>query len=183
VFTAAGVTYFGAAGDVAAERMYPALSVNVVAVGGTTLNLTTADKFISETAWLYTGGGISAYEKIPPYQKSIAAIVGKFRGGPDVSFVADPKTGVAVYDSTKYDGYFGWQIFGGTSVATPCIAAVTNLCAHDYASTAVELAHVYSKLGTSSFRDIVHGSAGPNIAKVGWDFCTGVGSPLGIDGM
>lgn len=182
-FDAAGIVYFAAAGDTAAEKSYPALSVNVVGVGGTTLKLTSADKLTSEVAWSDTGGGLSAYEAIPTYQKSIASIVGKFRGGPDVAFDADPNTGVAVYDSTKSGGYVGWMVFGGTSVASPCVAGVTNLSAHNYTSTAAELAHVYAGLGGSNFRDITSGSAGANKAKAGWDFCAGVGVPLGINAM
>jgi len=97
--------------------------------------------------------------------------------------VGDPSTGVAVYDSTKYSGYVGWLMIGGTSVSSPCVAGVTNLSAHNYASTSAELTHVYNFLGTSSFRDIISGAAGANKAKKGWDFCTGVGSPLGINAM
>ena len=45
----------------------------------------------------------------------------------DVSFDADPQTGVAVYDSLEYEGYKGWLVFGGTSVSTPGLAAIYGL--------------------------------------------------------
>lgn len=182
-FDAPGIVYFAAAGDTPAERAFPALSVNVVGVGGTTLKLTPSGQLSSETAWSGTGGGISAYESIPSYQLPVAGIVGKFRGGPDVSFVADPNTGVSVFDSTNYSGYVGWMVFGGTSVATPCVAGITNLSGRNYTSTSAELTHVYAGLGGSNSRDIVTGSAGRNKAKIGWDFCTGVGSPFGINAL
>ena len=44
----------------------------------------------------------------------------------DVSAVADPNTGVAVYDSTSSGGS-GWMVFGGTSAASPIIAAIYAL--------------------------------------------------------
>jgi len=182
-FAAQGVTYFAAAGDMAAEKSYPAMSVNVVSVGGTTLKLSSNGAVTSETVWKSTGGGLSTYEAIPTYQKAIANLVGKKRGGPDISLVADPNTGVSVFDSTKAGGYVGWLVIGGTSVATPCIAGIANFSNHSYASGVDELAHIYSGLGTSSFRDITTGSAGVDKAKNGWDFCTGVGSPLGTDAL
>ena len=45
----------------------------------------------------------------------------------DVSAVADPNTGVAVYDSTKYQGLSGWLVFGGTSASSPIIGSVYAL--------------------------------------------------------
>src|SRR5947209_4109380 len=45
----------------------------------------------------------------------------------DVSAVADPATGVAVYDTTPFNGQPGWFKVGGTSVSSPIIAAVIAL--------------------------------------------------------
>ena len=38
-----------------------------------------------------------------------------------------PNTGVAVYDTTRYNGALGWQVYGGTSVASPITASVYAL--------------------------------------------------------
>ncbi|MEK0397553.1 hypothetical protein WNX13_11345, partial [Lactobacillus delbrueckii] len=73
---------------------WPASSPNVVAVGGTTLNLTSAGQYGSESAWSGSGGATSTYESRPSYQSGWTSIVGAKRGIPDVSFDADPNTGV-----------------------------------------------------------------------------------------
>ena len=176
-FVAPGVVFFAAAGDASNSANYPATSPNVVGVGGTTLTLNGEDKLVSEVAWSDGGGGKSLYEKIPKYQAAIASIVGTSRGAPDIALNADPGTGCAVYDSTPSDGFVGWQVFGGTSLATPCCAGIANASGRNYFSSNIELTHIYSGLDLY-FRDIVSGSSGNNSAKSGWDFCTGVGVPI-----
>jgi hypothetical protein len=75
--TGAPIIYTASSGDCGSGAAcgfgaeYPATSPNVIAVGGTTLNGcsgTSCADFSSETAWSGSGGGISAYEKIPAYQ-------------------------------------------------------------------------------------------------------------------
>jgi len=176
-FVKSGITFFAAAGDTAAVTQYPALSPNVVGVGGTTLSLTSSGRVASEIAWNDTGGGLSSFEPIPSYQTVIAGILGHFRGGPDVALNADPNTGCAVYDSTPLQGMSGWLVVGGTSLACPCVAGIANTSDRRFSSSALELTHIYQGLG-KNFRDILFGSAGNNRAKAGWDFCTGVGCPL-----
>ena len=56
-----GVTFLAGSGDTGSPAMYPALSPNVVAVGGTFLTLS-GNNYASETAWDGSGGGPSAYE-------------------------------------------------------------------------------------------------------------------------
>ncbi len=182
IFTTPGVVYFAAAGDEAGVSEYPSLSPNVVGVGGTTLNLTTADRVSSEIVWNGTGGGPSVYEPIPSYQSVIKSIVGNFRGSPDIALNADPNTGCAVYDSTSYQGFSGWLVFGGTSLATPCIAGIANTCGRRFANSTLELQFIYGGLGRS-YRDIITGSSGSFNAKKGWDFCTGVGVPIRTAGL
>jgi len=117
-------------------------------------------------------------------------LVGKKRGTPDISFDANPNTGVFIYDSTPYDGASGWWIIGGTSVATPSLAGIVNLAGHIYFSSAAELEEIYSICGIGSstnclsanFRDITSGTAGRYRAAPGWDFTTGVGSNQGLHG-
>ena len=106
---------------------WPAVSTNVVGVGGTTLNFTNG-VFSSETAWSGSGGGLSQYETQPSYQSAynVPQANGK-RAVPDVSYDADPNSGVSVYDSLGYQGFKGWFVVGGTSVGAPQWAAMRSL--------------------------------------------------------
>ncbi len=95
-FLHSGVTFFASSGDTAAEHDYPALSSNVTAVGGTTLNLDGSGNWLSETVWNGTGGGDSTVEPRPVYQDGVAKKVGRYRRAFDIAAVAHPNTGVAV---------------------------------------------------------------------------------------
>jgi PKD repeat protein len=190
-FTAPGIVYFAASGDAGGKTSWPGVCPNVVCVGGTTLTVDSSGNFLSETGWSGSGGGESAYESRPSYQGEIQALVGTSRGVPDLSFEADPNTGVASY----WQG--GWYIVGGTSLATPAVAGIVNLASSTSssfaASTVDELTNrIYANLGASSpspssgssfyFRDIVSGSAGAFTCTSGWDFVTGAGSLWGLNG-
>ncbi|OLC93889.1 MAG: hypothetical protein AUI92_01925, partial [Thaumarchaeota archaeon 13_1_40CM_3_38_6] len=118
-FNVAGVSFIASSGDSGAGVSFPAASSYVVSVGGTTLNVQTSGKVLSETAWSGGGGGVSSYESRPSYQTGFNSNSG--RGVPDVSYVADPNTGVSIYDSY---GYGGWSQAGGTSVGAPQWAAI-----------------------------------------------------------
>jgi hypothetical protein len=166
-------SYFAATGDQASAVDYPATSPNVVAVGGTSLKFTSNGALSSETAWSDGGGGCSTMEPAPADQSSFAqyAQVGcAHRAVPDVSLDADPNSGVAVYDSTPYNGSSGWWTVGGTSVATPIWAAESAV-----AGISPSPQNLYSSSGTPSFRDITGGSNG-HPALVGYDLATGLGS-------
>ncbi len=179
VFMHTGITIFAATGDTGGTLEYPSVSPNVIAVGGTTLNMS-GGAVTSETGWSSSGGGHSAYENLPSYQSSLSSLLGTKRGVPDMAAVADPHTGVAIYDTSAEPG---WLVVGGTSVACPICAALTNDAGSFLASSNAELTRIYSGLGGSNFRDIVSGTAGSNKAAVGWDYVTGVGSPLGTSGL
>lgn len=181
-FTHPGVVYVAASGDVGGQRTYPAVSPYVIAAGGTTLTFNLAGQFVSESAWSSGGGGPSTYEARPSFQDSIVSHVGSKRGTPDIAFDADPQSGVAVYDSTPCGGASGWLVFGGTSLSSPAVAGILNLAGHFYASSDIELSAIYSKLGSTDFRDVTTGQAGAFSATKGWDFVTGVGSSLGLVG-
>jgi kumamolisin len=173
VFTAAGVTYFVATGDTPGTS-YPAVSPNVVAVGGTTITRSrVSGNFQKETAWADGGGGPSQFESRPAYQSSVAKTVGAARGTPDLSAVADPNSGVWIYDSAAG----GWLVVGGTSVATPVVAGITNLQNSFRLSSSAELTNLYAN--PSQYTDIKSGRCGPHKAATHWDFCTGVGVPKG----
>ena len=99
----------------------------------------------------------------------------------DVSADADPNTGVAVYDSLRYQGYSGWMVFGGTSVASPVVASVDAL-----SGTSRGLAFPY--VNSSQFFDVVGGQNGTCSisflcnAVAGYDGPTGIGTPNGAGG-
>src|SRR5208282_3101962 len=126
-FTTPGIVYFASSGD-SPGVIWPSTSPNVVSAGGTTMRRNPFTfAFESEAAWVFGGGGQSAFEARPPYQSSIASIVGSWRGVPDLSFDSDPNTGVYVYDTFPYSGYiYQWWIVGGTSVAAPSLAGIIN---------------------------------------------------------
>jgi subtilase family serine protease len=99
---------------------YPAASPYVVAVGGTRLTRDGSARGWTESAWgnaathAGAGSGCSLYESKPSWQHDAGCAK---RTQADVSAVADPATGVAVYVTGV------WQVFGGTSAASPIIAA------------------------------------------------------------
>ncbi|MBI3812323.1 MAG: S53 family peptidase [Nitrospirae bacterium] len=180
-----GIVYFAASGDSGGKTIYPAASPYVIAAGGTSLHSINP---VNETAWSGSGGGRSLYESRLFYQDGISNLTGTARGVPDFSAVADPATGVSVYDSTSCRGMSGWMVFGGTSVASPVLAGIVNLANHVVSTTTTvsELATLYSPAaiaGTATdFRDIISGTAGGFSAQAGWDFITGVGSNIGLNG-
>ena len=98
----------------------------------------------------------------------------------DVSAVADPQTGVAVYDSTAYQGQSGWLVFGGTSASSPIVASVYALSGN---TSGYPNALPYQHAG--SLFDVTSGSNGSCSptqlchARTGWDGPTGLGTPNG----
>ena len=170
-----GAVFFASSGDKGAEVNWPASSPNVVAVGGTTLNLHLDGTVISETAWSGSGGGISAYETMPAYQMGygLNTILNVTkRSVPDVSYDANPSTGVSVYCNSQ------WYVVGGTSAGAPQWAAIYAL---GHSATNVNL-YQKAKLAYSSyFRDITSGSNGAFAASLGYDCVTGLGSPLTVN--
>ncbi len=192
-FNKSGVTFTAASGDNGTGVIYPAASPYVLSVGGTTLPLDAQGNLTgSETAWSGSGGGISANEKQPTYQANYL-ISATGRGVPDVSYDADPNTGFAVYDTTSYSGHSGWFTVGGTSAGAPQWAGLVALAnqarlsagksylASNSLTSSPEYSAATGTLYASNYRDIVSGSngTGPNTsAGTGYDFVTGLGSPL-----
>jgi subtilase family serine protease len=192
--THAGTLYTVSSGDSGHGAEYPAASPHVIAVGGTTLNgcSGTSCSFTSETAWSGSGGGISAYESLPGYQNSyagpvsgaasISALTGGKRGIPDVSFDANPSTGVSVYDSTSYQGQSGWFTLGGTSVGAPNWAGILAAGAAASQTALQGNARIYGGGYSTNLRDIKNGTNGTCgahcTAGTGYDLVTGLGSPV-----
>ena len=182
-FNVSGPLMFASAGDSGGVVEYPSCSPYVIAAGGTSVTTNSSGVWTAEAAWSDGGGGNSRYEKKPTWQSGISKITGTGRGVPDISWDADPNSGVCVYDSTSYEGYVGWLVFGGTSVSSPSLAGAANssLPAGTFANTTAFLTNLYGNFKTtpSLFRDITTGTAGRNKAGAGWDYCTGVGVPTG----
>ena len=101
----------------------------------------------------------------------------------DVSAVADPNTGVAVYDSTKYQGRSGWMVFGGTSASAPIVAGVYALAGH---TSVTNPASTPYSAAAGSLNDVTSGSNGSCggsylcTAGSGYDGPTGLGTPNGV---
>jgi subtilase family serine protease len=178
-FNHPGVAITASSGDGGYGVEYPAASQYVTAVGGTSLTGSITAVW-SETAWSGAGSGCSAYDPKPNWQSSIANSVCAKRAVADVSAVADPYTGVAVYDSYTYQGVGGWLVFGGTSVSSPLIASVYAL-----AGNASKFSYGTFPYGhTSELNDVTSGSNGSCVsalcnATTGWDGPTGLGTPRG----
>jgi subtilase family serine protease len=168
-----GVPITASSGDSGYGVSFPAASRYVTAVGGTSLSI--VDGYWVESAWSGAGSGCSAYEPKPGWQKDSGC---SRRTVADVSAVADPYTGVAVYDSYQQSG---WLVFGGTSVASPIIASVYALAGN---GNAVSYG-AYPYYHADNLFDITSGSNGACstsylcAATAGFDGPTGLGTPDG----
>jgi subtilase family serine protease len=180
----AGVTFLASTGDDGAPGYYPALSPNVVAVGGTTLNTNSSGGYLSETGWSLSGGGISTVEPQPSYQSGVVTQSTTARTTPDVSFDADPNTGVAIDDTYDFGTSNPWEVVGGTSVASPSWAGLIAVADQGRSLSGGSsldgfgktLPKLYS-VAASNFHDITSGNNG-YAAGPGYDLVTGRGTPV-----
>ena len=191
-FTKSGVSFFASSGDNGSGAMWPAASPSVTGVGGTSLYLDSLGNLTSpETAWSGSGGGLSAYFARPAYQNGWQ--VNGTRAIPDVALVADPNTGVTVYDSTAYSGQTGWFQVGGTSASCPMWGAIVALSDQQRVSAKKStlsgadvplylIASSTDATGTSLygyfFNDVTAGSNGGFSATPKYDEVTGLGTPI-----
>jgi subtilase family serine protease len=172
-FNHPGIPITVSSGDAGYGVEFPAASQYVTAVGGT--SLTKSGSAFSERAWSGAGSGCSAYVAKPSWQHDSGCAR---RTVADVSAVADPNTGVAVYDSYRYQGAAGWMVFGGTSASAPIIAGAFALGGGTAPS------EPYSHTG--SLHDVTSGSNGSCsvaylcTAGTGFDGPTGLGTPNGV---
>ncbi|MDT7553826.1 MAG: hypothetical protein QOI16_2362 [Pseudonocardiales bacterium] len=177
-----GVLITASSGDDGYQVEFPAASPTVLAVGGTSLTKTSSTlRGWTESVWSSStggaGSGCSSVETQPSWQTSSANInaVCSKRAVADVSADADPATGVAVLDTY---GAGGWTVDGGTSAASPLVAAIYALTGHAGGSPSF----AYSSPG--DFYDVTSGqtsTCGNTLceAGVGWDGPTGLGTPDG----
>ncbi len=166
-----GVIYVGASGESGFGVGIPAGFPTVVSVGGTSLTEGGSGRGWSETAWSGSGSGCTSFTK-PSWQTDKGC---QQRTMNDVAAVADPETGVAVYVN-------GWFQFGGTSAATPIVAAIYALAGN--ASTLDAAQSLYAN--TADLFDVTSGSNGTCskmylcTAGPGYDGPTGNGTPNGV---
>jgi hypothetical protein len=184
----AGVTFVASTGDNGAPVEWPAISPNVLGVGGTSLAVDGSGNVTGESGWGGSGGGISTLEAQPGYQQGLTIHNGGsvipangHRAGPDVSYDADPASGFYVYNG-------GWAVYGGTSAAAPQWAALIAIADQGRALAGAgsldgpsqTLPDLY-QLSASDFIDVTSGTSigNPNYtAGPGYDLVTGRGSPV-----
>jgi kumamolisin len=176
--TWASVVYFASAGDSGLGPDYPSVSPNVVSAGGTRIRRNSGQFTGEEDCWNGSGGGISTMEPAQSYQFLISNLTGPHRGTPDWASDASTLSPVAIYSTT---GCGGWCAVGGTSVASPTLAGITNAAGSFLANTAAELTRTYGYYKNPGiyrkiFYDVTIGNNGAP-AKLGWDECTGLGTP------
>jgi hypothetical protein len=203
-----GATYFAhpnvamvaAAGDGGYGVEFPAASPYTIAVGGTSLQACggntgkgciNSQRLWNETVWNdlstgqgATGSGCSAYEPKPAWQHDSCAS----RTVADVSAVADPNPGVAIYDtwgsveSNSTDN--PWNVLGGTSAAAPIIAAMIAEANVSHPSAS----YAYVAANSTGMNNITSGTNSPTsctptylcTAGVGYNGPTGQGTPYGL---
>jgi subtilase family serine protease len=183
-----GIAITVSSGDSGYGVQVPAAFNTVTAVGGTTLTLNPDGTRAGETVWSGAGSGCSAYITKPSWQPQAACSTR--RTVADVAAVADPSTGVAVYDSYGSTGGANWYVFGGTSVAAPIIGAVYALSGNTKGITSgipAELGYVPN----APLYDVTSGTNGRCVrgrntsgaylctGGPGYDGPTGTGTPIG----
>jgi hypothetical protein len=125
-FNHPGAAITASSGDSGHLGAWPAASPYVTAVGGTSLLPASKPRGWDEIAWSGAGSWCSNEEPKPAWQHDAGC---SMRTVTDVSAVADPETGLAVYDTTPntFGVSPGWLVVGGTSAASPIIASVYAL--------------------------------------------------------
>ena len=187
-----GVTFLAASGDggdlaPGTRRVgvsYPAASPNVVGVGGTTLNVSASNAYVSESGWTDSGGGLSRIEAQPSFQSGVVTQSTSARAVPDVSIDANPASGVSVVDSWDASSSRPWIQLGGTSLATPLwagIIAIINqgrtIAGMGTLNGATQTLPGLYALVSTAFHDVTSGNNG-FAAGTGFDLVTGIGSPI-----
>ncbi|MFK0258714.1 S8 family serine peptidase [Streptomyces sp. NPDC090445] len=193
-FNFPGIAFVAASGDVGGVVHWPAASQYVTAAGGTRL-----DRVLGrvpgpqfnrpqrwyESAWPGAGSGCSQIQPKPAWQTDPLC---PQRTSADVSAVAEPATGLAVYTTTTTpDQQTGWIVVGGTSLSSPLIAAMYALAGEPGPN---DRPNSYPYANRRAFWDIDMGitqncPTGTYLCRavIGYDGPTGVGSPRGVRGL
>jgi hypothetical protein len=181
---ASGITVLNGTGDSGSTCLdgspntigVPADSPHATAVGGTTPTFGPGLTYGSESWWNdqsatpaggAAGFGVSRYFNRPAYQDKLTSSA--TRSVPDLSFVADPHAGVALCQADG-GGCPDGQLFGGTSMAVPTMAALVADFNEQLGHNVGDLnAALYPLAGTSAFH---------SASSMSSDFAhVGLGSP------
>jgi len=163
----------------AGRPSYPAASPDVIAVGGTDLTASSNSRGWTETVWPRSGSGCSLLEPKPSYQTDSGCAK---RTTNDIAAVAED---LSIYDTSGTTGegkLAGWYTVGGTSAATPIIAAVEALSSGEARSLGASAFY----RSPSSFFAVTSGSNGSCGGSYlctggsGYRGPTGVGTPDGV---
>jgi kumamolisin len=159
---------------------YPASSPLVLSCGGTHLKRRSAEQVWNEEVTasdrVASTGGASRLFSAPSWQgKATLRATGKNgRGVPDVAAKADIKDGYSITVAGRLIP------MGGTSAAAPAWAAlIARLNERSEARLGYFTPFLYTNAFRSALTDITTGTNGAFKARVGWDACTGLGSPVG----
>jgi subtilase family serine protease len=180
-----GVAITASSGDsgFAGGIQFPASAPAVISVGGTTLTRSSNARGWTESAWNGAGSGCSRTFARPSGQANVGTGCSR-KAVADISAVADPNTGVAVFDSTPIQGQSGFFIVGGTSASSPIIASMIALAGN---ASSVTVNSIYTH--TASLNDVTTGNNGSCrttqqcTARAGWDGPTGLGTPNGLGAL
>ncbi len=186
--------FVASAGDTGGIPVFPSCSKMVLSVGGTSFDIqsntvpSTPD-IQNQSAWRFGGGGPSKYESIPVWQSifdGISGLSGQKRATPDCAFYADTDPGVCIYMTEGPYGK-GWVTSGGTSFACTALSAIcacilqqrpASLYSNNMARYFYTLAGATNyNIPQNYFDDVTRGGNSRFSARVGWDFCTGLGTP------
>lgn len=187
------VSSSGDSGFLADQGQWPQGLATVTSAGGTSLYAAQSSRKYAEAAW--NGAGSGCTDDVGPavgQPKSISKHCDGHRTASDVAAVADPYTGVAVYDSyAPSSGFpYGFLVVGGTSASSPFIA---GMYARAGKNTAVVGPNPLYADSSTAFNDVTLGTnAGVGYcaatgydnalcdARKGWDGPSGRGSPKGL---
>jgi N-acetylneuraminic acid mutarotase len=173
-----GIAVTVSSGDSSVQN-WPSSDPDVVSIGGTVLTKDDSPRGWSETAWDSAGSGCSFYEPKPDFQKSIATGCDT-RANADISAVAG--TGLGIYNTLNDNGWASW---GGTSLASPLVAAMYALAGTPTPGT---YPNTYPYQNRDKLTDITtgaNGNCGTAICQAGpgWDGPTGLGTPAGVSAL
>jgi subtilase family serine protease len=181
----------GDAGDytelgIPATVLYPASTQYGTAVGGISLALNSSNAITWQSGWgtnlnllddyglvsdpplgfFYggSGGGSSAFFLKPGFQHQLP---GSFRLLPDISWIADPYTGVVV-DLTDNGVYppREWFAIGGTSVACPMFSALWAIANQEAGTPLGQAARYVYSMPSSTITDIVPVGSSTNVTGI-----------------
>ncbi|PRP84334.1 lipoprotein [Planoprotostelium fungivorum] len=167
------ISFFAATGDDGRLSGYPASSPSVIAVGGTSTYTNSDGTLEYEEGWEGSAGGCSkTYTATTPQMSSgSGSLCGQKRATPDISFNADPNSGVPIF----YNGT--WYQFGGTSLACPIAAGrAAAVMGSNENIRVIDAQHIYNN---AVVRDVALGYNYNYSATVGFDLVTGKGVWIG----